>query len=214
MSLSSGRAARAAVGLDRPHVFLPAETSTAGPALVLLHGTGGDEHSLLPLREHLTAGAAVLSVRGSVMENGMPRFFRRFAEGVFDEDDLRRRADDLTEFLAAAGVAYGFDLGSTVAVGFSNGANMAAALLLCHPGVLGGAVLFSVMVPFADPPEGDLAGVRVVVSNGERDPMIPGSLTQTLVGQLRDRRADVVELHHPGGHRLPVELLAEISRLI
>jgi phospholipase/carboxylesterase len=211
VSVSSGRFA---TSLDRPHVFLPAEASAAGAPLLLLHGTGGDEHSLLPLREHLSPGAAVLSVRGSVVEDGMARFFRRFAEGVFDEDDLRRRAEDLAGFLTVAAAAYGFAIGSAVAVGFSNGANMASALLLRHPGLLHGAVLFSAMVPFAEPPAADLTGVRVVVSNGERDPMIPASLTQTLVGQLRDRRADVVELPHPGGHQLPVELLPEISRLI
>ncbi|HEX3204933.1 MAG TPA: alpha/beta hydrolase, partial [Propionibacteriaceae bacterium] len=89
----------AETGLDRPHVFLPADDPAAGPPLLLLHGTGGNEHDLLPLRDHLSPGAAVLSVRGTVLEHGMPRFFRRVSEGVFDEDDLRRRADDLAEFV-------------------------------------------------------------------------------------------------------------------
>ena len=100
-------------GLDRPHIFLPAEPTAAGAPLLLLHGTGGDEHDLLPLRDHLSPGAAVLSVRGTVLENGMPRFFRRLREGVFDEDDLRRQADDLGDFVEAAGAAYG--LGPAVA---------------------------------------------------------------------------------------------------
>ena len=138
--------------LDRPHVFLPAETSVAGPPLLLLHGTGGDGHDLLPLRDLLAPGAAVLSVRGTVLENGMPRFFRRLAHGVFDEDDLRRQAADLAAFVETASTAYGTDAGALVAVGFSNGANIASALLLQRPGLLRGAVLLSGMAPSRRPP--------------------------------------------------------------
>src|ERR671916_711791 len=185
-------------GLDRPHVFLPAEPSAAGAPLLLLHGTGGDEHDLLPLRDHLSPGAAVLSVRGTVLENGMPRFFRRLREGVFDEDDLRRQTNDLAAFIETASAEYAIAERSLVAVGFSNGANIASALLLQRPGRLAGAVLLSAMVPFADPPAADLAGSVVVVSNGGRDPMIPAAMTAELVGQLRDRGAQVVELPHAG----------------
>jgi phospholipase/carboxylesterase len=201
-------------GLDRPHVFLPADDSAAGPPLLLLHGTGGDEHDLLPLRDHLSPGAAVLSVRGDVLENGMPRFFRRIREGVFDEDDLRRRAGELAEFVVVASQAYGIDSGSLVAVGFSNGANIASAMLLQQPWRLRAAVLLSAMVPFAEPPEADLGGKLVVVSNGERDPMIPASLAERLVGQLRDRGADVVELPHPGGHQISTTVLPQIRTLL
>src|SRR6478609_1329457 len=158
--------------LDRPHLFLPAEESAAGSPLLLLHGTGGDEHDLLPLRDSLSPGAAVLAVRGNVFENGMPRFFRRIREGVFDEDDLRRRADELAEFVVTASQAYGIEEGSLVAVGFSNGANIASAMLLQRPELLGAAVLFAAMVPFAEPPEANLTGKVVVVSNGVRDPLI------------------------------------------
>ena len=119
----------AETGLDRPHVFLPAEGDPTGPPLLLLHGTGGNERDLLPLRDHLSPRAAVLSVRGTVLENGMPRFFRRVREGVFDEDDLRRRADELAEFVVTASGAYGIKDRSLVAVGFSNGANTTAVLL-------------------------------------------------------------------------------------
>src|ERR1051325_3781018 len=108
-------------GLERPHVFLPADDAATGPPLLLLHGTGGSEQDLLPLRDHLSPGAAVLSVRGTVLENGMPRFFRRIREGVFDEEDLRRRADDLAAFVGTASAAYRIQEGSLVAVGFSNG---------------------------------------------------------------------------------------------
>jgi phospholipase/carboxylesterase len=201
-------------GLARPHVFLPAEPTAAGPPLLLLHGTGGDEHDLLPLRDHLSPGAAVLSVRGTVLENGMPRFFRRLREGVFDEDDLRRRADDLADFVQTAGAEYGIAEGSLVAVGFSNGANIASALLLQRPGVLTAAVLLSAMVPFADPPAADLAGTVVVIANGQRDPMIPHAMTAELAGQFRERGAEVVELPHPGGHQIDARQLPQIASIV
>jgi phospholipase/carboxylesterase len=217
----------AETGLDRPHVFLPADEGAApvgrpstssghipGPPLLLLHGTGGDEHDLLPLRDRLSPGAAVLSVRGTVLENGMPRFFRRLSEGVFDEDDLRRRADDLAEFVLTASAAYGLADRSLVAVGFSNGANIASAMLLRRPGLLAGAVLLAAMVPYAEPPAADLTGTLVIISNGDRDPLIKTGVTQQLAGQLRERGAEVVELPHPGGHQIHPAVLPEIRRII
>ncbi len=204
----------AETGLDRPHVFLPAEPSAAGPPLLLLHGTGGDEHDLLPLRDHLSPGAAVLSVRGTVLENGMPRFFRRLREGVFDEDDLRRRADELADFVQAASAEYGLAERSLVAVGFSNGANIASAVLLRRPELLASAVLLSAMVPFAEPPAADLSHVLVVIANGDRDPMIPSPMTEQLAEQFRDRGAEVVELPHPGGHQIDPRQLPQIASVI
>jgi phospholipase/carboxylesterase len=201
-------------GLDRPHVFLPADDAAAGPPLLLLHGTGGNEHDLLPLRDHLSPGAAVLSVRGTVLENGMPRFFRRVREGVFDEDDLRRRADDLAEFVVAASAAYRIEQHSLVAVGFSNGANIASAMLLRRPDLLAGAVLLAAMVPYAEPAAADLDGTLVIISNGDRDSMIAAAMTQQLASQLRERGAEVVELPHPGGHQIYPAVLPEIRRMI
>ena len=204
----------AETGLDRPHLFLPAEEDAAGPPLLLLHGTGGNEHDLLPLRERLSPGAAVLSVRGTVLENGMPRFFRRLSEGVFDEDDLHRRADDLAEFVVIASAEYGFEDRSLVAVGFSNGANIASAMLLQRPRLLAGGVLLAAMVPYAEPPAADLTGTVVIISNGDRDPMIVTGVTEQLAGQLRERGAEVVELPHPGGHQIYPAVLPEIRRII
>ena len=201
-------------GLDRPHVFQPADDGAAGPALLLLHGTGGDEHDLLPLRDHLSPGAAVLSVRGTVLENGMPRFFRRLREGVFDEDDLRRQADDLAEFVVTASEAYGIPDRSLVAVGFSNGANIASAIMLRRPELLAGAVLLAAMVPYAEPPAADLSGTLVIISNGARDPMITTQVTQLLASQLSERGAQVIDLPHPGGHQIYPAVLPQIRSMI
>ncbi len=205
---------KAETDLERPHVFVPADESAAGPPLLLLHGTGGDEHDLLPLRDQLAPGAAVLSVRGAVTENGMPRFFRRLREGVFDEDDLRRRADELATFVEHASAEYAIAEGSLVLVGFSNGANIASALLLQRPGLVRGAVLLSAMIPFAEPPDADLSGTLIVISNGDLDPMIPKGMTEQLASQFRERDAEVVELPHPGGHQLWGPLFPEIRSLV
>jgi len=204
----------AETGLDRPHVFLPAEGDAAGPPLLLLHGTGGNEYDLLPLRDHLSPGAAVLSVRGTVLENGMPRFFRRVREGVFDEDDLRRRAEELAEFVVTASSAYGISDRSLVAVGFSNGANIASAMLLQRPDLLKGAVLLAAMVPYAEPPSADLSDTLVIISNGDRDPLIKSEMTKQLASQLRERGAEVVELPHPGGHQIDRAVLPQIRQMI
>ena len=200
--------------LDRPHVFIPPAQSALGPPLLLLHGTGGSEHDLLPLRDRLSPGAAVLAVRGTVLEDGMTRFFRRLREGVFDEDDLRQRTDELAEFIQAANRAYDLSAGDLVAVGFSNGANIASSLLLRHPSLLGGAVLLSAMVPFQQPPDADLSGRLIVISNGARDSTIAADITHRLVDQLRVRGAEVVELPHQGGHQPALELLPSIRKLI
>jgi len=197
--------------LDRPHVWRPG--STARP-LLLLHGTGADEHDLLPLGEALDPGAALLSPRGTVLENGMPRFFRRLREGVFDEDDLRARVDKLAGFVATAGERHDATPGSWWAVGFSNGANIASALLLRRPEVLAGAVLFAAMVPFADPPDADLTGKTVVVANGRRDPMATADHTRRLVSQLRERGADLTEVPHDGGHAIDPAGVDEIAALL
>ncbi|MCJ2035248.1 alpha/beta hydrolase [Methylobacterium sp. J-068] len=186
-------------GLGFVHRFVPA-TQAGLPPLLLLHGTGGDETDLIPLGRTLAPGAALLSARGPVLENGMPRFFRRLAEGVFDEDDLRRRASDLADFIAAARVAYG--LAAPVAVGFSNGANIAAALLLLRPDALAGAALLRPMLPLARTPSVDLAGRPVLMLSGAADPIVPATNVQSLAERLRSANARVTHETLPAGHGL------------
>ena len=181
------------------HRFEPASRFEA-PPLLLLHGTGGDENDLLPLGRLISPGSALLSPRGKVMENGMPRFFRRHAEGVFDEDDVRLRADELADFVQAARNAYG--IGRPVAVGFSNGANIAAAVLLLRPDALAGAILLRAMVPLSHPPKVDLSGKRILMVSGEHDPIIPRENTAQLQNLLSERGAKVETHSLPIGHQL------------
>jgi phospholipase/carboxylesterase len=181
------------------HRFQPGSVTGAAP-LLLLHGTGGDENDLLPLGAALSPGAALLSPRGQVLEHGMPRFFRRLAEGVFDEDDVRRRAAELAEFVTDARQRYGFE--SPIAVGFSNGANIAAALLLTQPGVLAGAVLLRAMVPLSEPPAVDLKGTSVLILSGAADPIVPAANAAKLAAQLSQADAEVTHRTLPAGHQL------------
>jgi phospholipase/carboxylesterase len=181
------------------HRYVPA-TRPGLPALLLLHGTGGNEDDLLPLGPMLAPGAALLSPRGRVLEGGMPRFFRRLREGVFDEADVRHRAGELAGFIAAAREAHG--LPAPIAVGFSNGANIAAALLQLHPEALAGAVLWRAMVPLQDPPQAELAGKRILMTSGAGDPIVPAANAARLAAILQ---ADGAEVRHevlPTGHGL------------
>src|SRR5688572_25814359 len=170
------------------HRFVPAKFP-ASPTLLLLHGTGGDENDLLPLGQALAPGAALLSPRGKVLENGMPRFFRRLAMGVFDEQDLRFRSHELAEFVRAASGQYGFDSRKVVAVGYSNGANIAASLLLLHPGVLRAAVLFSPMLPLQPDRLPNLADVEIFVASGRADPIVSPENTKRLLSLLNEAGA-------------------------
>jgi phospholipase/carboxylesterase len=176
------------------------EPGTAAAPLLLLHGTGGDETDLLPFGQAIGAGRALLSPRGQVLENGMPRFFRRLAEGVFDEDDVRLRANELADFIAAARKTYGLE--APIAVGFSNGANIAAALLFLRPEALAGAILLRAMVPLATPPAADLGGKPVLIVSGASDPIIPIENATRLADMLRITKATVRHDTLPAGHGL------------
>jgi phospholipase/carboxylesterase len=182
-----------------------AEGSPDAPVLLLLHGTGGSPDDLLGLARELSPDSAVLAPAGPVSEHGAPRWFRRLAEGVFDHEDVVKRAHQLADFVVAAREEYGFGDRRLVAVGFSNGANIAAAVALLRPEVVREAALFAAMSPVPEPPELDLSASRVFLANGEHDPMAPLASTEELIGLLRERGADVVTQRHPGGHRITVD---------
>ena len=195
------------------HRFIPATGKDSPITLLLLHGTGGNEEDLLPLGQTLLPGAAILSPRGNVLERGMPRFFRRLAEGVFDVEDLKFQTHDLARFIEAAGEAYHFTA-KIIAVGYSNGANIAASLLLLHPGLLAGAVLFRVMVPFVPEAIPDLTGTQALLAAGRKDPVIPPSETGKLAEMLRGAGASVSLHWHAGGHELGQDDIAAAQRWI
>ncbi|MEW4370232.1 alpha/beta hydrolase [Paenibacillus kandeliae] len=172
------------------------------PVLLLLHGTGGTERDLLPLAELIAPTASVLGVRGNVSENGMPRFFRRLAEGVFDEPDLIARTHELNAFLDAAATEYGFDRRNIVAVGYSNGANIAASLLFHDAQALKGAILHHAMVPLRSIALPDLTGTPVFMASGSNDPIVPRAESEELGQLLTDAGAEVELLWENNGHQL------------
>jgi len=194
------------------HRYVPPRDESAAPTLLVLHGTGGDENNLLNLGHALAPNAGLLSPRGKVLENGMPRFFRRLAEGVFDLDDLVARTHELADFVGSAASVYGFDPGNVIAVGLSNGANIAASLLLLRPRLLAGAVLFRPMLPLEPQQQPDLNGVPVFAAAGRFDPLVRPEDTERLVTMLRDAGADVTLRWQDGGHALGGEEIEAARR--
>jgi phospholipase/carboxylesterase len=188
--------------LEFIHRFIPAPADSAARTLLLLHGTGGDENDMIPLGRGLDPNAALLSPRGQVLESGMPRFFRRLAEGIFDEEDVIRRAHGLADFVGAAAARYEFDPEGVTAVGYSNGANIAAALLLLRPEVLSAAILFRAMVPLVPASLPNLARVRVLISSGKQDPIVPVENAERLAAMLREAGTNVTLRFEPAGHGL------------
>jgi len=184
---------------DFIHEFVP---GTSSRTLLLLHGTGGNERDLIPLGRELDPNAALLSPRGKVLENGMPRFFRRLAEGVFDLEDLKYRANELADFVSAAAEHYGFARDNLIAVGYSNGANIAAAMLLLRPEILPTAILFRAMVPLHPDKLPNLSSAYVWIGAGDQDPIVPPSETKGLVELLRRAGADVTIRFARAGHGL------------
>jgi phospholipase/carboxylesterase len=184
---------------DFIHEFVPGKSKRT---LLLLHGTGGNERDLISLGKELDPDASLLSPRGKTLENGMPRFFRRLAEGVFDLEDLKARTHELADFVTSATQHYEVDKSEIVAVGYSNGANIAASILLLQPGILSAAILFRAMVPLIPEKQPDLSSRSVFISAGAHDPIIPASNTNALVELLRKSGADVQVRFLHAGHEL------------
>lgn len=183
------------------HVFRKGKDITK-PTLVLFHGTGGNEQDLLPLAEMLSPDSSVLGIRGNVLENGMPRFFRRLAEGVFDEADLVFRTHEIKQFLDEAAEKYGIDANNLVAVGYSNGANIAGSLLFHYKDIFRAAVLLHPMVPLRNVELPSLEGVSIFIGAGTNDPLITSTETQELEGILQKAGAEVTTHWGNQGHRL------------
>jgi predicted esterase len=193
------------------HRFVPGPRPGAVP-LLLLHGTGGNEDDLLSVGRALAPESPLLSPRGQVLENGMPRFFRRHAEGIFDVDDIKVRAGQLADFIARARVEYQLGDVAPVALGFSNGANIAAALLLLYPASLSGAVLLRPMVPLVPDRLPRLHQVRVLIAAGRRDPIVTPEQTQALADLLAECGADIALHWSEAGHTLARDDLQAAER--
>jgi phospholipase/carboxylesterase/glyoxalase family protein len=198
-----------AADLGFVHRFLPGDEGGPGATLLVLHGTGGDENNLVSLGRELAPGAAILSPRGKVSEHGAPRFFRRLAEGVFDHEDLVFRTHELADFIEAAAEEYGFERSRLVAAGYSNGANMAASLMLLRPGLLRAAALLRAMVPFEPEEIPDLSGMPVFMASGRRDQMISPESSGRLAEILRQAGAEVDLRWRDTSHGLTYEEVAE-----
>jgi phospholipase/carboxylesterase len=188
--------------LELVHRFVTGEGRAASTTLLLLHGTGGDENDLLPLGASLLPGAAILSPRGAVRERGMPRFFARLSEGVFDLEDLAARTEQLIRFVNGAIVKYSLDAHRIVAVGFSNGANIAASVLLTEAGILQGAVLIRAMVPFEPARPVALGGTPVLLLSGQWDPIATPEQARRLEQLLANAGAAPTLTFFDAGHEL------------
>ncbi len=193
------------------HRYVPS-SGESSRVLLLLHGTGGNENDMLSLGRELDPNASLLSPRGNVLENGAPRFFRRFAEGVFDEEDAARRAHELADFIPAAANEYKFERDQLIAVGYSNGANIASTMMLLRPESLPAAILLRGMVILSKPPAADIRDKRVLISAGEIDPIIPADNAQRLAALLQERGADVTFEMQRAGHGLVREDLVVAKR--
>jgi phospholipase/carboxylesterase len=184
------------------HRFLPAEDSATGDTLVVLHGTGGNENDLIGIGQAIAPGAAILSPRGNVLENGAPRFFRRLAEGVFDPKEVRSRAEELARFIRAAVITYRLDSTRVFAFGYSNGANVASTVMLVEPGILQGAILFRPMLVYEPSEQSDLSGSAVLLSAGRVDPIVPTASVDRLAELFESAHAEVTLKWQLAGHNL------------
>lgn len=192
------------------HRFIPAvhsrkDSQIKSHVLLLLHGTGGNEEDLIPIGKMISPDSAILSPRGKVLENGMPRFFRRLTEGIFDVEDLKYRTCELAAFVSNASQFYGFDLNRTIAVGFSNGANIGASMLLLRPEVLSGAILFRAMVPLEPESMPDLSNKHIILCEGLYDPIVTQQEAKRLFLLLEKSRAKISLRWQKSSHNLTQE---------
>ena len=193
---------------DWPHIFR--EGNPDGPVIITLHGTGGSETDSVQLADLVAPGAPVISPRGRVLENGMSRWFARAGEGVFDVDDVIARSAELAQFIREATAHYQVESRPVVAMGFSNGANIAQAIALLHPDVVSTVVGFSGMYPFGDrDPVTDATGVRIFSAGGDADPMAPSTSADRLVDVARSHGATVTRIVRPGGHGITADEVSE-----
>lgn len=201
--------------LTRPHVFEPGADIRSGRTLLLLHGTGADEFDLLNLGMAIDPEANMLSPRGLVDENGMNRFFIRYPDGSFDENSIKENVDELAAFVRKASVHYGFNLEKVVAVGFSNGANTAGALLQLHPDTVSAIVAFGTTKAFeTSPTSPDLRGKKVFIANGELDGYSPPEKTAAMISEFESFGAEVTLLMHSGGHQISAEHVQAVSQAL
>lgn len=184
------------------HIFLPGDNASEKRILLLFHGTGGNEHDLVPIARQLLPGASILGVRGNISEHGMPRFFKRLAEGVFDEVDIHKRSNELHQFLKEAADVYEFDTDNLISIGYSNGANIATAINFLHPGLLKKHILLRPMTPLIPEKDPDLSGVSVFLSFGAIDSLMPKGESEKLSGLYKSFGADVTVNIEPTGHQL------------
>lgn len=195
--------------LSRPHVF---EKGTSNRVLLLLHGTGADEFDLLSLGKAIDKDANLLAPRGMHLENGMNRYFERYPDGSFNEASIDLAVAELADFINVAKDHYQLSDQAFTGVGFSNGANMAAALMLKHPALLESAVLFGSTRPYKEPPTANLTGKRIWLANGDNDPYAPNHISEIWLNQLREMGADAHWIRHPGGHQISSQHVAEIAK--
>lgn len=193
--------------LNHVHRFIPSKDPLNDKTLLLLHGTAGNEESLLPVSEFILPNSSVLSPRGQVLENGMPRFFRRLSEGVFDIEDLKLRTHELAEFIKSSAELCDLNLDKIIAAGYSNGANIASSVMLTFPNLISKAALFHPMIPFVPEPGPDLSGTSILITAGTNDPIVRKEETLELCNMYKKYGARVEIYWHDMGHNLTREEL-------
>ena len=193
--------------LNHIHRFIPSANPLNDKTLLLLHGTAGNEDSLLPIADIILPESAVLSPRGKVLENGMPRFFRRLSEGVFDLDDMRVRTRELASFIQDSAAFYNTKSNKIIAAGYSNGANIASSVIFTFPGLISKAALYHPMIPYVPETEPDLSGLKVLITAGTNDPIVTEKETRELQDLYEQFGAEVQIFWHDMGHSLTREEL-------